>query len=468
MTTSKHTTEEKACTGTAEWQLQWTRFDSVPALASTPLVRNLRSSAVEGFGSRTSCYPGESVDFYVSLDPEGSVNIDIYRLGYYGGLGGKLMTSLGPFDVPTQPVPMMTTERLRECDWKKTLTFDVPKDWGSGVYLAKLTRNEEFGPQSYIVFVVKERRESDILFQVSDLTWQAYNKWPANDSIYDDGSGLVWYSGRNVRVSFDRPYSKYCQVVDAPLSAGSGEFLLWEHPLAFWLEAQGYDVTYCSNLDLHLDAEVLCRSKVFLSVAHDEYWSREMYDAVTEARDSGMSLAFLSGNAVYHEIQFYESEVTGEPCRSFARKQRFEDEDLLMGTKSYGSAGGDWIVTNPDHWIYSHTGLNKGDRIKGLIGWEYHGNPADIPGIEVVAAAKLYPRSHYTNREQNHSAVVFPCDQGNWVFNAGTIWWSEGLSSPPGHIPARTGRNGPLGVSHQVQKITENILNRMISDSPRQ
>ncbi|MEE2754712.1 MAG: N,N-dimethylformamidase beta subunit family domain-containing protein, partial [Candidatus Latescibacterota bacterium] len=176
MTTSKHTREEKACTGTAEWQLQWTRFDSVPALASTPLVRNLRSSAVEGFGSRTSCYPGESVDFFVSLDPEGSVNIDIYRLGYYGGLGGKLMTSLGPFNVPTQPVPMMTTERLRECDWEKTLTFDVPNDWGSGVYLAKLTRDEEFGPQSYIIFVVKERRESDILFQVSDLTWQAYNK----------------------------------------------------------------------------------------------------------------------------------------------------------------------------------------------------------------------------------------------------------------------------------------------------
>ena len=263
------------------------------------------------------------------------------------------------------------------------------------------------------------------------------------------------------------PTPKYCQVVDAPLSAGSGEFLLWEHPLAFWLEAQGYDVTYCSNIDLHLDAEVLNRSKVFMSVAHDEYWSREMYDAVTEARDSGMSLAFLSGNAVYHEIQFYNSEVTGIPCRSFARKQRFENEDLLMGTKSYGSADGDWIVTNPEHWIYLGSGLRKGDRIPGLIGWEYHGNPADIPGLEIVAAAELYPRRHYTNQEQNHAAVVFPCEKGNWVFNAGTIWWSEGLSSPPGHIPARTGQSGPLGVSHHVKEITENILDRMIKDSPR-
>lgn len=467
MTTSQHTRDENALKGTAEWQLQWTRFDRVPALAASPLVRNLRSSAVEGFASRTSCYPGESIDFFVSLDPAGSVRIDLYRLGHYGGSGGRHMMSTGPFEVSAQPVPTMATERLRECDWQKTVTFTVPEDWRSGVYLAKLTRDEDYGPQSYIIFVVKERRKSDLLFQVSDLTWQAYNKWPASDSIYDDGSGPVWYSGRNVRVSLDRPYTKYCQVVDAPLSAGSGEFLLWEHPLAFWLEAEGYDVTYCSNLDLHIDSHILDRSKVFLSVAHDEYWSRDMYDGVTKARNDGMSLAFLSGNAVFHEIQFYDSEVTGDPCRSFARKQRFADEDLLMGTKSYGSAAGDWVVTHPDHWIYEGTDLAKGDRIPGLIGWEYHGTPADIPGLEVVAASELYPRSHLTNPEQNHAAVVFPCAGGNWVFNAGTIWWPEGLSSPPGHIPARTGRSGPLGVSEHVQRITRNILNRMINDSPR-
>ena len=467
MTTNTHINAENEHPGTAEWQLQWTRFDAVPALASTPLVRNLRSSSVEGFASRTSFYPGDSLDLFVSLDPAGAVGVDFYRLGYYGGSGGRHIASIGPYDADAQPVPHMTTERLRECDWQKTVTFTVPEDWSSGVYLAKLTRAEDFGAQSYIIFVVKSRGKSDILVQVSDISWQAYNKWPANDSIYDDGSGPVWYSGPNIRVSFDRPYSKYCQVVDAPLSAGSGEFLLWEHPLAYWLEAEGYDVTYCSNLDLHLDPDILDRSKVFLSVAHDEYWSREMYDAVMAARENGLSLAFLSGNSIYHEIEFYDNERDGTPCRSFARKQRFDDEDLLMGTKSYGSAGGDWIVTKPDHWIYKDTGLAENDRIPGLIGWEYHGTPAPIPGLEVVAAAELYPRSHASNPKQDHAAVVFPCAMGNWVFNAGTIWWPEGLSSPPGHIPARTGRFGPLGVSKPVQQITRNVLNRMVNDSPR-
>ena len=64
---------------------------------------------------------------------------------------------------------------------------------------------------------------------------------------------------------------------------------------------------------------------------------------------------------------------------------------------------------------------------------------------------------------------------GNWVFNAGTIWWPEGLSCPPGHIPARhTVRPikldacpGTFGVDPRVQRITSNILDRMISESPR-
>ena len=50
------------------------------------------------------------------------------------------------------------------------------------------------------------------------------------------------------------------------------------------------------------------------------------------------------------------------------------------------NGGGDWICAKPDHWIFAGTGMKKGDRIPGLIGWEYHGDPPpDLPGLEVVA-----------------------------------------------------------------------------------
>ena len=466
--------EENARAGTVEWQLQNCRFDDPVTLASYPLTRRLRSSDIEGYASKTSVYRGDSIDFMVSMDPPGAFTVDIYRMGYYGGTGGRHMGRLGPFRGDTQPVPMMTVERLRECAWESCSSLMIPDDWPSGVYLGKLSRDEFYGAQSYVVFVVKERRNSDILWQVSDLTWQAYNRWPGNDSIYNDGTPNVWYDGPNVRVSFDRPYAKFCTILDGPLSVGSGEFLLWEHPMAFWLEQQGYDVTYCSNVDLDQDPGVLERCKVMLSVGHDEYWSRKMFEEAVEARDDGMSIAFFSGNSVYHEIEVYDGTVTGAAARAFARKRRFEGEETLMGVKSFATGYGDWTVTQPDHWIFEGTGIGAGEGIRGLIGFEYHGAPADIPGLEVVAAGPLL-RPAETSDDPEHAAVIYPGPKGNRVFNAGTIWWSEGLSCPPGHIPARhTVRPikldacpGTFGVDPRVQRITANLLDRMIRESPR-
>lgn len=461
--------EENSRPGTVEWQLQYTSFDDPITLASYPLNRQLRSSAIEGFVTRNSVLPGETIDIMVSMAPAGEFRLDIYRMGYYGGAGGRHLASLGPFKSSPQPMPMMTMERLRECRWEKSATLQIPKEWPSGIYLGKLTRAEDYGAQSYVIFVVKEHRKTDLLCQTSDLTANAYNKWPGKNSMYDDGTPAVWYTGPNVRVSFDRPYAKYCQVVDAPGTVGSGSFLLWEFPLVYWLEQQEYDVTYGSNVDLHVDPGILKTAKVFLSVGHDEYWSRKMFDEVLKSRDEGLSLAFFSGNTIWNELVVYDSSVTGIPFRAYARKQDFGGEEAkLMGVKSYGSGYGDWIITKPDHWVYEGLGVSAGDRIRALIGWEYNGTPAAIAGLEVVASSPLTPRSNQWAKDQQHHAVVYPCSRGNRVFNAGTIWWPEGLSCPPGHIPARVGdMAGTLGVHRWVQRITSNVLNRMIKESPR-
>ncbi len=465
---------ENSKPGTLEWQLQYTRFDDPITMASSPLIRNLRSTSIEGFVSKTSLYPGEDLNFMVSTDPAEKFRIDIYRMGYYGGKGGRFMTTLGTFQGRAQAVPMMTIERLRECNWDIATTFKIPADWPSGVYLGKLTCDRFHGPQSYVIFVVKERRKSDVLCQVSDLTWQAYNKWPGRDSLYDDGTPEVWYTGPNVRVSFDRPYAKYCQVVDAPLSAGSGEFLLWEHPMAFWLEQQGYDVTYCSNLDLEFDPLVMARSKVFLSVGHDEYWSRKMFDEALKARDNGLSFAFFSGNSVSGELQFFDS-FLGVPGRVYSKTPNvhFDDEEKLMGETSYGPGYGDWVVKNSAHWIYEGTGLKDGDFIPAMIGWEYHGPPfLKVDGLVEVAGTEVTQfgdaaASRPGTQKKYHAGIMYPGPKGNWVFNAGTIWWPEALSQPPGHIPAGHGPEmRTFGVQPVIQKITTNILDRMIKDSP--
>src|SRR5262249_52147232 len=271
---------------------------------------------------RTSVRAGEEIEFKVSTNPPAKFTIDVYRMGYYGGKGGRLMERFGPFAGSPQPDPPGGEGRLREGAWKTALRLTVPKTWPSGVYLGQLTEERE-QLESYIVFIVKDDRECDFLFQCSDTTWAAYNRWPDLWSLYDDGTPPHnWYTGPGVAVSFDRPYGKYRQIFDAPLSQGSGEFLLWEFPLAFWMEKEGYDVSYISNLDTHADGDGLRRAKAFLSVGHDEYWSLDMYRNVKRAIDAGVHAAFFSGNAVDGVIDIHPN-AAGVAGRTIERVGKF-------------------------------------------------------------------------------------------------------------------------------------------------
>lgn len=492
--------EENKLPGTSEWQLNYVKSEGY------------RSRVIEGYCSKMSIRPGESMDIFLSADNftkekdfKTEVVVDLYRLGYYGGKGGRFMQQIGPFQVGTQRIPPVAEHRLRSCNWDRTTSFTIPKDWISGVYVGKLSCTAH-RYQSYIIFVVRDDRKADIMFQTSDTTWQSYNKWPDNYSLYDSDPPRQPHSGRNW-VSYDRPFAKYPQVVDQPLSQGSGEFLCWEFPLCFWLEQQGYDVTYCSNIDTHADREGLHRVKCFLSVGHDEYWTMPMFENVKDAVDHhGLSAAFLSGNSLMWVIDLKPGvfidpdsvdgpsgldKVTGKRLQvkpdpggrtnrtmyrigrfggetevekslgimgPFERKE-WPNENTLIGARTMypfnGSA--DWVVSKPDHWIFEGTGMEKGDRIPGLVGWEHHGDPADIPGLEVVAEGTTITAG---GSESYYTATVYPGPKNNWVFNAATIFWSMGLAQPPGLIPPHSHHGRPPGVDERVQQITSNFLKR--------
>src|SRR5262249_2337757 len=112
------------------------------------------------------------------------------------------------------------------------------------------------------------------------------------------------------------------QLVDAPLSTGSGEFLLWEFPLVYWMESQGYDVTYVSGLDTHADPDGLRRAKGFVSVGHDEYYTMAMFTGLRRLVDDGLSVAFFSGN-VCRGLVGLRPAGTGQPDRVLSRLDRF-------------------------------------------------------------------------------------------------------------------------------------------------
>ena len=466
---------ENAKPGTRDWLLTNPRID--PAT-------KYRCPWIEGYCSRQSVRAGEKISFHVSTNPPSPFTLEIFRLGFYAGNGGRLVQKLGPFDGQVQPEAAIGPKRVRTCVWEPCTELTIPDDWISGVYLGKLTAHAD-RIQSYVIFIVRDDRAADFIFQCSDNTWQAYNRWPSQFSLYDDGKEH-WYWGGGVQVSFRRPYGKYCQILDQPLSTGSGEFLLWEFPFAFWLESLGYDVTYISNLDTHSDAAGLLRAAGLLSIGHDEYWSIEMFEHVRAAIAAGVSVGFFSGNAVCGRIRFDglrpsgvglgpsgvglervgvfgppEGTIEFKSMRSLEHTRPYANE--LIGAHSTGpvTGGADWICTRPDHWIYEGTGMQHGDRIPGLIGWEWHGDPAPIPGLEIVATGPTESAPGKPNGG-TYTATVYPGPRGNIVVNAATCWWADGLSEPPGYVRPKA-YTEPKGPNPKVQQMTRNVLARFLA-----
>jgi hypothetical protein len=465
---------ENKLSGALDWQLTRVRVDS----------SGFRSPWIEGYCSHQSVEAGDELQIFVSAQPARGYRLEVFRMGYYGGRGARLVHTFERLTATTQPTPEPGEKDLHECQWSNGVSLKIPADWTSGVYLGRLTtvpEGQEAYWQSYVVFIVRDRRPADILFQCSDNTWQAYNTWPSKYSVYTHPRGG---QGPWADVSFDRPYAREAQhsgVVNDPLTVGSGEFLPFEFPMAYWLEQHGYDVTYCSNSDM-LTPERGLRCKAFISIGHDEYWDIRQFRSVEKMRDEGVNLLFLSGNSVCwvtplrdssagrpHRIMFRGGPYGGDRPTAVAREKehgpfphRGPDEGLLMGARNVEpvNGGGDWTVTKPEHWMFAGTGMKAGDSIPGLIGWEYHGEPAEIPGLEVVATDTAWQGGV---NPQTWTATIYPGPQGNYVFNASTIFWAQGLSSPPGHTLPWSHWSRPHGPDERVQQITHNLLRRALT-----
>src|SRR5437016_5554839 len=402
--------------------------------------------------------------------------MDVYRIGYYQGLGGRLLQSIGPLQGVVQPAcPVDAVTGLIECDWTASYTLAVPASWTSGVFMVMLTNAQ--GYQNYITFVVRDdARRADLLFQQAVNTYQAYNNYP-NDgatgkSFYEYnsfGANTVARSPRAVKVSWNRPYADH----------GAAQFFMWEVDFIHWLERSGYDVKYSTDLDTHENSARLLNSKAFLSVGHSEYWSKAMYDGVQQARDAGVHLGFFGANQVYWQVRFEPSPLSGAADRAMVGyKDRTIDpvqgptttilwrdlflnrpEQQLIGVQYAGGQlpvsgpNAPYVVANSSSWVYAGTGLADGDSIPGIVGYETDSSmssaplPTSVAGTYQVLSQSPFTDAGGTTMIANSS--IYQAPSGAWVFGAGTTSWSWGLDLD-GVVDPR------------IQLITANLLNRFV------
>jgi hypothetical protein len=444
--------------GTTAWQLGLTADDT--------------NKQVKGYASTTSVPQGGSITFYVTVNPVQTYTIDVYRIGWYGGAGGRLFLHVGPLaGIQQAACPTDANTGMIACTWTPAYTTSIPSDWTSGTYFAVLTNAA--GYQNYIQFVVRDGRPAPYLFQQSVTTYQAYNNYPHDNltgkSLYtvnSYGANTVSGEKRAVKVSFDRPYA----------DDGSGQFLNWDVNFIRWIERSGYDVTYSTNVDTHANGAELLNHKGFISGGHDEYWSKEMVDAATLARDAGVNLGFFGANAIFRQIRFeasasgtanrvevcYKSAAT-DPLFGPTTTVSFRDapvnrpEQMLMGIQF--TSGMNWgtsvpyVVNNSSSWVYAGTGFKDGDAVPGLVGYEADrlmSQYATAPTTNQTLLSRspfmddgTPPNPDYAN------SSIYRAASGAWVFNAGSIYWSLGLDTYGQTTPVTDAR---------IQKTTANIL----------
>src|SRR5438270_2029376 len=431
------------------------------------------NNQIKGYASLTSVLQGGSISFSISVNPAQAYSIDVYRIGYYGGLGGRLRLHDGPFNGTPQAacVPDATTGMIA-CNWPTSYMLTVPGDWTSGVYLA-VTPNAA-GYQNSINCVVRDGRPAAFLYQEGINTAQAYNNYP-NDkltgkSLYEFnsfGANTVAGTTRAVKVSFDRPYA----------NDGSGQFLSWELQLVRWLEHSGYDVTYSTDVDTHANGAELLNHKAFFSAGHDEYWSNEMYNAAQAARDAGVNLAFFGANAVYWQVR-YESSAGGatnrvmvcyksgsiDPVQGPTTTLRWRDypisrpEQTLMGVMytSEVASGNNvpYVVTNSSNWTYNSTGFHDGDTVAGIVGYEMDRYMSTYAGPTNLSWT-LLSKSPFTNTSgvaDYANSSIYEAPSKAWVFASGSMSWSWALDN------YRT----TIQTDPRIQQTTVNVLNAFL------
>jgi hypothetical protein len=477
--------QENQRQGTPEWEL------ANPALAHE----------IEGYADAVSAEPGETIRLHVSsASPRFSV--DVYRMGWYGGAGARRLLEFREMAGAKRPAPQpRDPDGLIECSWPVSCRVPIGPDWVSGVYLARLTGSRD-GKQSFIPFVVREptrrggtaARKAPILIQLSVNTWQAYNNW-GGKSLYDFNS----FGGRAARVSFDRPYATS---KEAGRGVGAGEFLSvthaslpagWEYPFVRWIEKEGYDVAYATNLDLHENPLLLGKRKALLLVGHDEYWTRLMRDNVESARDHGVNLGIFAANVCYWQVRC-EPSSAGAPDRIlFCAKQA--DRDPLANTErdrdltvrfrnlhpprpevslagmmlSAEDVQGDFTPLNEarGHWVYANTGIAAGTTrsVRGLLGYEVDRSFAKDKAFarwspkKLTVLARAWVQSLNVERLPTES-TIYVAPSGANVFAAGTMQWSWGLDDW-GAPKLRSARSHP-----DVARITKNLLARFLGSAP--
>jgi len=412
---------------------------------------------ISGYADRTSANVGQSVRLFVDTNAS-TFRVRAYRLGYYGGLGGRLIWTSSSINGVQQPRRTLTPgTNMVEARWSPSITVPLGAGWVQGNYLFKLVSSD--GGEAYVPFVLRDDSSRAPLVLIHQVTtWLAYNAW-GKYSLYHGPRGS--FENRSRVASFDRPYG------------GRGaNGMLTSFPFVSLVEKAGMNVTYWTSIDLQQRPGLLSRHRALISLDHDEYWSREMRDSAMAARSNGLNIAFLGANAIFRKIRF-ESSPLGAARRvvnykigpedplygvddpattpNWRSDPVFEPETVLLGAMyECNPVHGDMVVVNGGNWVFAGAGLGDGAHIPLGVEAEYDSVHPSAPTPKTIQILAHSPVT--CGGESDFADMTYYTTLSNaGVLDVGSQGWVDliGCGAPVAYPTC-----DPRAV-----RITQNILN---------
>ena len=450
-------------------------------------ITNHATTEIQAYATTTSLAAGSTISFCVSTQVASTAyTLNIYRIGYYNGFGGSLkytaanngiaqgywdLVSSTPTNCPTAIID--NTTHLCDAGWAVTDTWAIPANATTGIYEALF--QDANGKQHGVAFVVKGNATADYAVSRPHITDQAYNEW--------GGYSLYTNPTVGVKVSFNRPMLATNGVLTQD---GTGTLSKLDIAAIKWLEKQGYNLSYLSDVDVHGNPAQLLSFKAYLVLGHAEYWSKAMRDGVEAAIAGRVGAAFLGANDCYWQVRF-ENDHAGNPNRTvvcykvttvahnLALDPQYgvnnaivttlwrdpvvgRPENTMMGIMFLDSTNGAntaWTVdSNADQTYFADTGLARGGSYgSDVVGYEWDavqsGGPANL---------KIIGTSSQTNKQSQPSTsntTTYIAPSGALVFATGSIDWTWALD---GYRWAG-GQTVPIP---QIQKLMANIMGALI------
>lgn len=379
--------------------------------------------AVEGWFDSPSATCGEQVGLHITGNGR-PVQIKIYRMGYYGGAGARLVTStsVGPIKQYGPPQVTKAPTSTVSTNWPVAWYLKINRATIPGQYLLRL--DDGGGDSSFVPLTIEDPTiKSAITFVSSVLTWQAYNQW----------GGYSLYKGPNMQrgtratiVSFDRPYD----------GDGSGQFRYMEYPILKIAERLGLDMNYITDFELDKNIGSLKNTQSILYGGHGEYWTANMRKSLQAAVDSGINLVSLGGNAGYahprlqandRQLVMWRSSLA-DPNRNdpvlattgWRQIPILQPEAKLLGAQYVGlGVSADYTIPHPNRWPF--TTMTHPTALKSIVGREVDSPLYSVgPAVEVLADSAIdfhgkavtIMATYYTNSK---NAGVIDISTNGWT-----------------------------------------------------